>query len=56
MAQFIGIMIVFGIVAIYNKVNDAKAKRYLEAQYNKASITGDREAAIWYSERLSHYK
>jgi len=56
MAQFIGIMIVFGIVTIYNKVNDAKAKRYLEAQYNKASITGDREAAIWYSERLSHYK
>lgn len=56
MAQFIGIMIVFGIVVIYNKVNDAKAKRYLEAQYNKASITGDREAAIWYSEKLSHYK
>ena len=56
MFQFIGICIVFGVVIAYDRINAAKAKRYLQYQYDKASVTGDREAARWYSDRLSHIK
>ena len=56
MVQFIVFAIIFGVVIIDHKVDVARSKAYLENKYNEASVTGNRDAARWYIERLSHLK
>ena len=56
MFQFIAIMVIMGSIIVRDRIEVGKQKRWLQEQYDRCSVTGDSDGAMWYATRLSRIK